>query len=221
MLKVYHFDINGTIIGTDSTDNVSIEEMASEALSRSISLDGEISGEELTYYLHIKQTTKDYKSKIYNCVDEFPQHKDRYNQLVKVFKQGLFESFLKLVDREFKNNKSLLVLRTFGKDRDFVASMLKDRNMTFVSYKSGELNDKLYRDCHEKGVHIMVQDDYKRWNDNGRAVEFGKEIKHFEGIIQYGFDDNPCMNCESGVGFYRVNTLRAALEEDYYIKMLE
>ena len=125
MLKVYHFDINGTILGTDSTDNASIEETASEAFARSINIDGEIRKPgETTYYSLIKSTFINYKIKVYNFVNYFPQQKDKYNELVEAFKQGLFKSFLKIVDREFSTNESLLVLRTFGKDREFVASLL-------------------------------------------------------------------------------------------------
>jgi hypothetical protein len=186
MLEIYHFDINGTIMGADSTDDASIEDMASEAFSRSINTEGEIyKPGEVTYYSHIKSKYNDYKRKIYEFPNEFPQHKITYDRLVTVFKSGLFESFLKLVNRQFKNNKSLLLLRTFGKDRDFVATMLKQYGMDFVSYKSEELNDILYRECHDKGVHIMVQDDYHKWNNNGRKVEFGKEIKYIEGFTQY------------------------------------
>jgi hypothetical protein len=37
----------------------------------------------------------------------------------------------------------------------------------------------------------------------------------------YKINDNLCMNCEKGVKFYHVNTLLAALDEDYYINMLD
>lgn len=221
MLKVYHFDINGTIIEVNSTDSASVEDMASEAFSRSINPEGEIHKKgEITYYTFIKAIHPNYKTKIYKFLDVFPQHREKYNKLVVALKAGLFESFLKFVDKEFKDNKSLLMLRTFGKDREFVTSMLESYGMKFLSCKSEELNDKLYKDCHEKGVHIMVQDDYHRWNNNERKVESGKEVKYFEGIVQYAFDDNLCMNCEHGVKFYQVNTLRAALEEDYYTSMI-
>lgn len=221
MLKVYHFDINGTILGTDSTDNASIEDTASEAFSRSININGDIyqKGEQ-TYYSHVKKTTKDYKSKIYGFVDDFPHHSDKHNELVTAFKRGLFKSFLKLVEREFCNNQSLLVLRTFGKDREFVASMLENHGLKFVVHEAEELNAELYRDCHTRGIHIMVTDSYRRWNDNGRNVEFGKPVKYFHGLKQYAFDDNPCMYCEEGVKFYHVNSLRAALEDDYYTNLL-
>ena len=221
MLKVYHFDINGTILGTDSTDNASIEETACEAFSRSVSENGEVyrPGEK-TYYSYIKESVVDYKHKIYNFPNDFPDHRAKYNELVSALRQGLFKSFLKLVEREFSNNKSLLVLRTFGKDRAFVASMLNAYNMDFVAHTSEELNDSLYRDCHSRRVHIMVTDDYGRWNDNGRKVEFGKHIKYFEGMEHFAFDDNLCMYCDKGVRFYHVNTLRAALEDDYYINLL-
>ena len=221
MLKVYHFDINGTILGTDSTDNASIEETACEAFSRSITKNGEIcqSGEK-TYYSHIKESCIDYKRKIYNFPNDFPEHRGKYNELVLALRRGLFKSFLKIVEREFSNNKSLLVLRTFGKDREFVASMLHAYNMNFVVHTSEELNDSLYRDCHSRNLHIMVTDDYNRWNDNGRKVEFGKHIKYFEGMEHFAFDDNLCMYCDEGVKFYHVNTLRAALEDDYYINLL-
>lgn len=221
MVKVYHFDINGTILGTDSTDNASIEDTASEAFSRSINVKGEIYKEgEQTYYNSIKSTFINYKSKVYNFVEDFPEHRDKYNDLVEAFKQGLFKSFLKLVDREFSNNQSMLVLRTFGKDREFVTSMLEKYGMKFVVHESDELNDKLYKDCHARGVHIMVTDSYDRWNENGRKLEFGKKIRYFEGFEQYAFDDNLCMYCDEGVKFYHVNTVRAALEDDYYINIL-
>lgn len=217
MSRVYHFDINGTIIGTDSTDNASVQEAASESFSRSINLAGEICKEsEISYYTHVKDSDKDYKTKIYGFIDQFPQHKAQYDTLVEAFKSGLFKSFLKLVDTEFKSNKSLLVLRTFGKDTESIVSLLKSYNMTFVSYKSEQLNDELYNSCHKQGVHIRVQDDYHKWNSNGRTAAFGKQIKSFQGIVQYAFDDNFCMNCGDDVKFHHVNTLLAALDENYY-----
>lgn len=222
MFKIYHFDINGTILGTDSTDNASIEDTASEAFSRSINIDGEIYKEgKQTYYSHIKNSNNDYKRKIYSFVNDFPSHREKHNKLVEAFKEGLFKSFLTLVKKEFSNNESLLILRTFGKDRELVVSMLEHYGMKFVARKSEELNAELYKDCHTRGVHIMVTDDYHRWNTNGRKAEFGKDIKYFEGLIQYAFDDNLCMNCDKGVKFYHVNTLQAALEDDYYVNLLE
>lgn len=222
MLRVYHFDINGTILGTDSTDNASLEDTACEAFARSINIDGNVYKEgEQTYYNKIKHTTEDYKRKIYNLMEDFPHHVDKHRELVDVFKNGLFKSFLKVVNREFSTNESLLVLRTFGKDREFVASMLKKYGLTFVVHESEELNDELYKDCNARGVHIMVTDNYHHWNDNGRKVEFGKPVKHFEGLEQYAFDDNICMCCDPEVNFYHVNTLRAALEDDYYINLLK
>jgi len=222
MLKVYHFDINGTILGTDSTDNASIEDTASEAFSRSVNCEGELykEGEE-TYYSRIKSTFTNYKCKIYNFVNDFPKHQNTHQELVYTFKQGLFKSFLKLVEREFSNYQSLLVLRTFGKDRGFVATILEKYGMKFESYESEELNDSIYKDCYKRKVHIMVTDSYERWNENKRQVEFGKRIKHFDGITQYGFDDNVCMHCDDGVKFYHVNAVRAALEENYYLNLLE
>ena len=222
MFKVYHFDINGTILGTDSTDNVPVESIASEAFARSINLVGEVyeAGEQ-TYYSHIKHTNKEYKKVIYNFINDFPQHQDKYTKLVNVFQNGLFPSFLKLVNLEFKNNQSLLVLRTFGKDREWVARLLETRQLQFVVHISDELNLQLYKECLNKGVHIMVQDDYHRWNSNGKKVEFGKDIKYIDGITQYGFDDNVCMNCDVGVKFHHVNTLQAALDEHYYVNLVD
>lgn len=64
MLEVYHFDINGTVIGTDSTDHVTVEDIASEAFSRSINVEGNrYKDDEMRYYDHIKSTTKNYKQK--------------------------------------------------------------------------------------------------------------------------------------------------------------
>lgn len=220
MLKVYHFDINGTIIGIDSTDNASIDEMASEAFARSINVDGEIYSEgEMTYYSHIKDTHQNYKQKVYNFINDFPTHKNIYEELVNKFKQGLFESFLKLVEKEFATNESLLILRTFGKDRNIVADMLNNYGVKFIFSNVEQLNDKLYQECHDKHIHIMVQDNYQLWNKNKKSIEFGKPVKHFEGITQYAFDDNLCMNCDKEVQFNHVNTVQAALDHNYYLRL--
>lgn len=221
MFKVYHFDINGTILGTDSTDNASIEDMTCESIARSINLVGEIvHGDQQTYYSFVKNNYKDYKRQVYNLLDTFPQLADKHEKLLEVFKVGLFPSFLKLVDTEFKDNNSLLVLRTFGKDRGFVVTLLESKGLKFVSYESDELCPNIYNKCHEEGIHIMVTDDYKKWNNGGRSVEFGKEVRSYDGFEQYAFDDNLCMFCGDGVKFYHVNTLEAALDENYYINLL-
>lgn len=215
MLKVFHFDINGTILGTDSTDDANIEQMACEALARSIITEGN-----QTYYNKIKSERKDYKKKVYNLINDFPEFKADHDKLVTAFQNGLFKSFLKIVNNEFVDNNSLLVLRTFGKDRDFVADILSQYGLKFVTCNSDELNDVVYNKCHEQGLHIMVTDDYKKWNDNGRKIEFGKYVQYFPNMIQYAFDDNLCMNFEEGVKFFHVNTLHAVLDENYYLNMI-
>jgi len=93
--------------------------------------------------------------------------------------------------------------------------------LKFIKCYPSELTLEKYHECYDNKTHILVQDDYKLWNNNKRSKEFGEIIKGYSGVIQYGFDDNDCMypNGEN-IKVFKINTVRAALEEDYFINIL-
>ncbi|SNW63057.1 Hypothetical protein ORPV_1153 [Orpheovirus IHUMI-LCC2] len=230
-LLVLHVDINGTIVGFDSTDpNASIREAAAESFARSINLDGSFNrpGQESYYEFAKKSNPKGYKEEVYKFLEKYPEHKDTYERVVKVFEGGLFPSFHKLV-REYvcengARKKAVLVLRTFGKDGRWVTEELYDRHGMLMEEDTPE--ELTYQTI--SGIMLLLQtqniltvDDYKRWDSNGRLPKYGKVIKGHPNLIQYGFDDNDCMyGIGEGVYINKVNTVEAALDEDYFVKLL-
>ncbi|CAH6420213.1 Hypothetical protein HVR_LOCUS1128 [uncultured virus] len=228
-MEVYHVDINGTIIGCDSTDpNASIEDAAADALSRSVDVNGMILTDNNTqsYYEWLKENyPKTYKKEAYNVITTFPQHKESLEKLIHNFNQGLFRSFVNLLETKIHKRNALLVFRTFGHDGDKVLADInanRDDPINFIKCDVSDLTFEKYQECILSETHILVQDNYKFWNTNGRSVKFGKVIQSYPGIVQYGFDDNDCMYpLGEDVTFIKINTLRAALEEDYFLNLLQ
>lgn len=230
---VYHFDINGTIIGTDSTNvGETIEHAAAEALARSVTWmpDGRLTQpHELSFYEQIKKTDPDYKQRIARLIDSHLHLKEKYDDLRVAFQGGLFESFLRLLEQRVVNQtKQVVVLRTFGYDGDQVIRMLKadDRFSNIRTFiwtekllDAERLSAMLELDRYQL---VLFQDDYEKWNDANRDPLFGKVIDHMEGWQQFGFDDNPCMTMgkhADNIKLFRINTYSAATNPNYYIDL--
>lgn len=92
-----HFDINGTIIASDSTDVGGKEYGALEYLTRS--LVNPLNPSE-SYYDLIKRTfPKEYKDKVKTFLQVFPQHIPIFEKLLKTMETSfLFPSFVKIVE---------------------------------------------------------------------------------------------------------------------------
>jgi translation initiation factor IF-1 len=191
----FHFDINGTIIGTDSTDKASLDEAVCECICRNTPYTDYDS-----YYSYLKETfPTSYKEKCYQTSCDTEEKQQLHAQLKHAFERGLFDSFLKVLEL-YPNNE--FVLRTFGHDGPKVLSQLSEEDRKRVT---------------------LVQDDYVKWNTNSRDPKFGKIIVGEEGVQQYGFDDNTCMyavNNNNNVKIFKVNTVSAALDNNYYVDLI-
>jgi hypothetical protein len=189
-MRRFHFDINGTIIGTDSTDKATLDEAVCECICRNTCYTGYES-----YYAYLKETfPASYKDKCYQLEGQ----DELRSQLKSVFQKGLFDSFLAVLklypDDEF-------VLRTFGHDGPMVLNCLSSEDR-------------------QKSI-TLVQDDYVRWNNNQRSPKCGKIIVGEDSVEQYGFDDNNCMHAiGDNVKIFRVNTVSAALNSNYYLDLI-
>lgn len=247
MLTVLHFDINGTIIGTDATDNASLKEAVAEIICRNMYhwkylCHMHLWNYEESYYDYIKREhPDDYKKICYNVIDEFRDEnpysyfvylpediesfQDISNRLEQIFKLGLFESFRNIIDMVSQSNDLRLVFRTFGLDGQDV---MKQLPFNFVCLKTKwEDNTCFFMNQNEKvdlvdivqNEHVFIQDDYSTWNKNKKDVKFGKFIPSSEGLEQIGFDDNLCMySDDKNVKIVKVNTVSAALDPEYYTK---
>jgi len=239
--KIFHFDINGTIIGTDSTDNAHLHQAVAEIIARSIK-----DKEEYSYYDKIKkQHPKDYKTICYNVVSDFdkydphdfidnlPNNIITFTQLAtkleKIFSDGIFPSFKKFLN---SNPNHAIVFRTFGFDGPEVIKQLPNLSFTHL-YTKWDENKCLFLELNNDEIDITkkifslsptqglcIRDDHRKWNKHNRAAEYGKLIVSDSRLKQYGVDDNPCMySNDTDVKIFRINTVLAALDEDYYINL--
>ena len=226
-ITVYHIDINGSIINTTcpyTEKEKKLDKAITKSISQSINVNGDLlSGNEESYYHWLKKKNKrTYKKDSYKVLREFSQYRALYLQLKKVFTSGFFPSFVKLLLREILPSKSLLIFRTFGKDRKYILELLSQiTDMKFVFHSPDELTLELYQQCIENDTHILVKDSYHQWNSNGKETCHGKIIRGYPDVIQYGFDDNHCMHAiGENITLFKVNTIQAALDEDYYLNLL-
>lgn len=229
-LTIFNVDINGTIIGFDSTDEkVNVDQFTSEYLARSIDKYGNIlpsvTNNRESYYQWLTQNHKQtYKEDAYNVTKTFPQHKETHSKLIEVFNMGIFPSFLKLLNTKILNTNSVLVFRTFGSDGPLVIDKInqnKEFPINFIECQPKELSLSQFEECKKENRHILVQDNYNRWNYNYKDPKYGKIIIGDSNLFQYGFDDNDCMYpLGENVTFFKINTLRAAFDEDYFINLI-
>jgi len=210
----FHFDINGTILGIDSFDKKPLRDSLLELFCRSIDVKGNYVEDFCeTYYSHNRNIGLD-KNFTKNVLDVFPHLIEDFERLLNNFPMGLFESFIEVINKYIKTNKGILILRTFGSDGGLVRKILKDdHDIELIDCNPSQIKD--YRD-----KHLFVQEDYKRWNQNKKKVEFGKIIEKSDRIV-YGFDDNNCMHTDDlEVNIFRVNAIRAMSDKDYFLNKL-
>lgn len=223
--KAFHFDINNTIIGTDSTDgDVTIEQSASEALSRSVLVNGFIAHQEQsTFYDYYKSKIPDYKRMIYDITSTFPKLVPLHQQLVGALRNGLFPSFVHFAQTYASEPGNVIVLRTFGNDIPHVLDLLSKSPLSHLVFEKvyTVVTPRRIMDAADRGVHLYFTDDYEYWNKNGRQREYGKQIIGHPHIQQFGFDDNLCMFGDTSVQIDKVNTYLAATQINYFTNFIE
>jgi predicted transcriptional regulator len=245
-MTIFHFDINGTIIGVDATDNHSIEEAVLESVCRSIPYNGD------TYYNHLKKSFTDYKKHVKNVLSVYPEHFETCKKLCIVYHKYFFPSFLKVIENLKEHDK--IFLRTFGQDgQDVIDKLRKLYNLEFCVYhckynygeakfyyeSNGISTDPriIYSVSNTCNKHVLIIDDYQYWNNNNREAKYGKFIPYITDMPhtktadtdlnvsiqkQIAFDDNDCMWTDNSdkVKIHKIVTIDAALDEYYYLNFI-
>ena len=74
--------------------------------------------------------------------------------------------------------------------------------------------------------NFIIKEDYNYWNGNKRDKNKGKMLILSDDYTQYFFDDNDCVYCidqgkiVKSSKFIHINSLKAQLDENYYINFL-
>jgi hypothetical protein len=235
--RILHFDINGTIIGTDSTDSHSIESAVCESLCRSIRFNND------TYYNHLKSNYYDYKKRVNNVLSCYPEYIETVKKLCVIYQGYFFPSFIKVIQSLKPTDK--VMLRTFGQDgSDVISKLDKLYTMKFETFHCRYSNDKpefyyegeglpvtlkqIYQNVKD---HVLIIDDYGNWDRNNRKAESGKFIEHIDDVEQIAFDDNNCMFTDitnntdntddsNNIKIYKIVTVDAALDDQYYLNLI-
>lgn len=235
MESIYHLNINGTMVGFDSTDTHSIEDAVIEYMGRNINIDIiTLADSDISIYEQIKKLHQtNYKEKNAEFMTKLMKD-DKYimmkNSLIGVFSNGIFPSVITLLASQ--NNK--IVLRTFGLDGPVIVEQLQSffPLMRFISLESIWANDVNYFrngdeiypmselnnliESVDTNTHFLMKDNYDYWNKKGREASCGKCIYSAECPV-FGFDDNNCMfSIGNGpVAIFKVNTIQCALDSIY------
>lgn len=197
----------------------------------------------ITYYDFLKKSgIKNYKKISYTFTEE-GQPGYRFQWMVAIIIESIqkfiFNSFIKVAE---KYPDAIIVLRTFGGDiQDVLNSVVLVENDKFKKALTGEIirnNDNIILKCdHETtyhglgeinqlyfdtDVHLAIQEDYHFWNGHQRDKNYGKIIKSDEKLIQIFFDDNDCVSIigDENCHFFKINTLDALMNEDYFINLI-
>jgi hypothetical protein len=208
MEAIYHIDINGTVIGFDTTDTHSIKEAVIECMGRNINIDIVTSAESnISIYEQFKKLyPKEYKEKntkfILDLIKD-EKYEKIMESLIISFENGIFPSVIKLL----ASVNIKIVFRTFGLDGPIVVKQLQKfyPYFTFVNMRSIWANDVNYLQYEneiypmnelnvliktfDKNTHVLMQDNYEYWNKKGKDVTSGKCIYGTDCPV-FGFDDN-------------------------------
>lgn len=72
--------------------------------------------------------------------------------------------------------------------------------------------------------NLALKEDYYYWHKNGRKTSHGKQLFANADMIQYFFDDHDVVNLvnkDNGLTFvHKINTLDAALDENFFIDLI-
>lgn len=235
----FNFDINGTVIGFDSTNKGGNSYAVCESICRSMKgfvVNGKflefIEGT-MTYYEYLKQFyPKDYRTRVGKLLDRCPHKVDLYDYLLPIFDQYFFPSFLRVIEKLKPEDK--IIFRTFGHDGPEVISRLNEKyGLKFISLTSKWVNDQPkffdsvgneidFLTIVEEKEHILIKDDYRYWNDHRRLAQCGKFIFPIPNQKQICFDDNDCMfTPDPQVQICRINTISAAIDQNYYVNLIK
>ena len=219
--KVFHWDINGTITATDTTEPCTVEENANMIISRSVfgfvAEDGAWklnvadvynrcgAPDVVTFYAFATATDKaSYKQRAFTFT-AVGNPGEKFSALVPavVHAAYLFPSFLKAIETF---PEAVHVVRTFGQDTHDVFSRLQKQYPTTwakVSKGAPLSKDEIQVDgakmsfaqfsefLLETDKHVLIQENYDYWHANGRSQEYGKQLAAHPELDQIFFDDNP------------------------------
>lgn len=205
-LIILHLDINGVLIGVDSTHQGGAHDYMIYQLSKLIVDDW---GEgEMRYFdwvnrrvaegEHREDTTRLLRSKIEGR--EYAPLYDRvFDLLVKESEQeAVFPAFYRLLEA-LEGFNYRICLRTFGRDAEEVAGQIGLDFFRVTSHgdvwecEDGRIISEI-AEMHAlcKSSHLLVQDCYSYWSKRGRLSEAGKifPICDDDQVVEFFFDDN-------------------------------
>ena len=247
MNLVLHFDINGTIIPSDSTEVGTIEENANMVISKSVygkihdswilNDDYRDQTDSISYYDYLKLVKeKLYKKKSFTFTEKNNPGESlqlMVKPVIEAMDSFFFKSFLKVLEA-YPNAK--IIFRTFGLDGDEVVQRLKiidperfnDVAIGKFSYDDGIPvlvgSDKKYRGMEEinqlikSSTNLLFIENYEHWNSHDRAVEYGKQLLGDADMLQIFFDDNTCVNILDHLNaYYQQVNTLDALFNEFYL----
>jgi hypothetical protein len=128
------------------------------------------------------------------------------------------------------------MLRTFGNDGIEIINSI-NHNYDYYSFDRIDTNNTIIYDMKNKNTKsinldkqklkifmdnvtsdlVLIHDDYYFWNRHDKQSHYGKSIFDTSNYKIF-FDDNNCVTCEKL--FYKVNTLQAMIDENYFINII-
>lgn len=250
MKLVLHFDINGTIIGFDSTETGTPNQNANLILAKNIYgqvvenkwiLNQDIYNEidSITYYNYLK-TLKipNAKQKAYEFTNDNEPGVLLRNllEIIETKEENIFDSFNKVLELY---PEAIIVLRSFGRDIESTVNKIKKTNPIYgkiiheeetkvildknIPYTFNEFNDLLKVTSNQI---FAIQEDYNHWNNNNRDKKHGKLMMAHEDMLQIFFDDNEWVNIINNKiinksHYIKVNTIRALIEPNYFADLIQ
>ncbi|MCH9610830.1 MAG: hypothetical protein S4CHLAM81_10370 [Chlamydiales bacterium] len=213
---VIHMDINRTIIASDVTQGLGLEQIVNLSLAKKYVDSWEEGCEEMSYFDYVytklypgprrdRALRKVRRDTIHGFIDHLKSQKHPfYAKAMTTMDEAhsvmenrfIFPSFLKLIDHlEQKGEPYTLVFRTFGTDLDRIIEEM-GWDIPKAHYKEGRLHTaegiidspEQMNSFFKKHKWIGVRDDYHYWNQNDELKEFGKQFP-IEGDALF-FDDN-------------------------------
>jgi len=199
----------------------------------------------ISYYDYLKKKhPKMYKKYAYKFTEKNEpgeEFRHYYDKMIQQ-KNFIFSSFINVLT----TFDCKLVLRTFGVDGKEVINNLRklgykkkfilghfSRTKNNIYLKLGNRTVIVgYKNIHKFIKHskynLLLVDNYKYWNDNKKDPLCGKVVFKNKSK-QLFFDDNYCCDVRTTKGvpkpnnniFVKVNTLRAMIEPDYYVKIIK
>ena len=201
----------------------------------------------ISYYNYLKLVdSATYKAQAFNFTCEGQPGQPLQKECQRIELSGdvfaIFPSFINIL-KQYPEAK--LVFRTFGNDRDLIVEQLKTRHKYNLSFCYGEMthhngnvilkikngseyvgNRQINNFINSCPNNIIIKEDYHHWNQNKKNKANGKILVIDPSVDQLIFDDNDCVVCQDLDGniiencnkFIKINTIKAQLDEEFYIK---